>query len=259
MKTKIIYTITIGLAITLIVIFTLYLYISGNTNPENATDIMSSYRLAWSDEFKIFDERKWTEIHTDGLYRDENVFIRDDNLIISVNYADNNYRSGYIRTKDKFNFRYGFIEMKAKLADGNGYNGAINQFWISSAGEWNNEIDIFEQPTKNPNLVRNAIMHRDTNGKEVWKHSDKYFDFDLGGTYHLYQLEWTPDHVIWFIDNTEIFREMRKEFIPHTGMDIRLAVCVGQCAYPGWFSDSPIMNIVPTELMIDYIRIYQKI
>ena len=58
-------------------------------------------------------------------YTKENVFLRNEKLVIKATIENNRYFSGRITTKDKIEFQYGTVEVKAKLPRGKGVWPAI--------------------------------------------------------------------------------------------------------------------------------------
>ena len=80
-------------------------------------------------------------------YTKENIFLRNEKLVIKATSENNRYFSGRITTKDKIEFQYGTVEVKAKLPRGKGVWPAIwmlghdidENYWPGCG-----EIDIME-------------------------------------------------------------------------------------------------------------------
>ena len=86
-------------------------------------------------------------------YTKENVFTRDGYLVIKTTRKNDRYFSGRITTKDKIEFKYGTVELKAKLPVGKGVWPAV---WMLGHDvdeiSWPNcgEIDIMEYVGRTP-------------------------------------------------------------------------------------------------------------
>jgi len=126
--------------------------------------------------------------------------------------------SARVRTTESFNFRYGRVDVRAKIPAGDWLWPAI---WMmpryNQYGTWpaSGEIDIMES-RGNLNLMQNGVnigseqvsctMHYGPywpyNGYEnahFSKQSAPGNGFDKA--FHVYSVEWTPQHVRYFIDN----------------------------------------------------------
>ena len=126
-------------------------------------DDFSKPRLLLSEDFNTesLDLETWNYELGDGcpnicgwgnnerqVYTKKNISIRDQQLVITATKEGDNYYSGRISTKDKFEFKYGTVEVKAQLPRGNGLWPAI---WMLGhdidSNTWPacGEIDIMEQ------------------------------------------------------------------------------------------------------------------
>ena len=106
------------------------------------------------------------------FYTKENSKLRDGNLVITATKEDSIYKSSRITTKDKIEFQYGTIEVRAKLPLGHGLWPAIWMLGhdISDIG-WPacGEIDIMEYVGKAPHEVHTTLHTLDSYGKSVNK------------------------------------------------------------------------------------------
>ena len=90
-------------------------------------------RIIFNDDFEqsFLDLKHWNYDLGDGCpdlcgwgnreyqqYTKENVFIRDEKLVIKATKEGEYYYSGRITTKDEIEFQYGTVEVKAKLPKG---------------------------------------------------------------------------------------------------------------------------------------------
>ena len=144
-------------------------------------EIDENWLLVWSDEFDApdIDMTKWSyEVGTGNwgwgngeaqYYTDNsnNSFIEDGKLIIKAirqSYSGSDYTSARMVTKNKGDWTYGRIEVRAKLPAGTGTWPAI---WMmptdSEYGGWpdSGEIDIMEHVGFDPGAIH-ATCHNDT-------------------------------------------------------------------------------------------------
>ncbi|MBK5207921.1 MAG: family 16 glycosylhydrolase [Flavobacteriaceae bacterium] len=246
--------------------------------------IYKDYNLVWSDEFEysgLPDDTKWNyEVGGSGWGNNEkqfyleksleNSFVKDGKLHIVAlkkDFENNNYTSARLATYKKFLLQYGKVEVMAKLPEGKGTWPAI---WMlpESLREkkevWPlcGEIDILEHVGKDPNVVHTSLH---TELYNFWK-KNQYTHFeklpDVFNDFHLYGIEWTPESIQFFIDNKLFYEAIKGENGKVTTNE-------------GWPFDKPyflILNlaiggnwggniddaIFPSEMLIDYVRIYQK-
>jgi beta-glucanase (GH16 family) len=191
---------------------------SGLVAPAQAT-----YSLVWTDEFNgaALNTADWSYDIGTGCpslcgwgnnelqyYRSQNVAVTGGNLVIAAkaeSFSGSSYTSGRIKTKGKRSFLYGRIEMRAKLPTGGGIWPA---FWMMPEadvyGGWaaSGEIDIMEAANATTS-VGGTIHYGGTFPANTYSGGS----YTLGGanfadTFHLYAVEWEPDAIRWYVDNT---------------------------------------------------------
>ncbi|SEJ41600.1 Beta-glucanase, GH16 family [Cyclobacterium xiamenense] len=176
------------------------------------------------------------------------------------------YTSSSIHTRGKFSFRYGILEVRAKIATDVGLWPAI--WTLGVDGDWpaNGEIDVMEYylVEGEPTLLANA----------AWAHPDKRAawdeakiplarllaaDPDWVEKFHVWKLEWTADYLRIYLDEhllnevdlsstvnpdgTNPFRQ------PHYIL-LNLAI--------GGNGGDPAQSVFPADYRVDYVRVYQK-
>lgn len=241
--------------------------------PGKKTDA-AEWNLVWSDEFdgSSLNTSNWTaEIGTGHngwgnnelqyyTNRRENLQVTGGNLVITArkeSYGGMNYTSARIKTQNLKDFTYGKIEARIKLPTGQGLWPA---FWMlgsnfSSVGwPYCGEIDIMERVNANPFV--NGTVHWDANGYASYGRESGYVDFS---GYHVYSIEWDSNYIRWFVDgvqynefyiangtgNTEEFHK------PHF---IILNLAVGG----NWPGSPDSSTPFPAQMLVDYVRVYQK-
>lgn len=179
-----------------------------------------------------------------------------------------------------FDFQYGYIEFKAKMAGNNGINSYRNGLWFvtppSVSFPLRAEIDITETSTgalshDMTNWVginkMNIHYHRNakTDGSYVENFGKKFdCNVDLSKEYHLYACEWTPDFLRFLFDNQEVYKITKGQA---TITDQRMYIWAGDlCARPNttdpskcWPCTVPAnTSQIASKMYVDYVKIYQK-
>lgn len=204
------------------------------------TQPVTDWELVWSDEFDgtSIDENKWThEVNCDGggnnesqcyTDSDENSFVADGILNIvalpAEEGADKPYTSARLNTRYKADFKYGRIEMRAKLPAG---QGSWPAFWMMPTDEvyggWprSGEIDILESVNLkamdadgNPEAYIHGTLHY---GQE-WPNNDssgKAYKLPDGANpaddFHTYAVEWQEGEIRWYMDDYLYATQRRSE------------------------------------------------
>jgi beta-glucanase (GH16 family) len=241
----------------------------------------AGWKLVWADEFNgagLVDETIWN--YEKGFVRNkeaqyytekrpENVVMRDGNLVITArkedfkeNGKESKYTSGSIKTKGKKDFKYGRIEVRAKLPIGQGNWPAIWMMGIEGGWPKCGEIDIMEHVWAQSNTVH-ATVHwsdpvkgkKDRNGHTM--KGSKLQDQKPYLAFHIYAVEWNEKQMKFFYDDTLYFtydmdlagtgpeNPFRK---PHY---LLINLAIGG-SWGGKIDDA----IFPCEYLIDYVRYY---
>jgi beta-glucanase (GH16 family) len=253
-----------------------------STTPPNMPDTTSvpkTYQLVWSDEFNtgaIPDTTKWgydvggngwgnneLEYYTDA--RSQNARIENGNLVIEAikeSYGGMNYTSARLLSKNKAEWAYGKFEIRAKLPTGVGTWPAI---WLLSGTDplvWpdDGELDIMEEVGFNPNVIYGTAHNKMYNGANGLQKSGNILINNAQDSFHVYTLEWTTNQIIWSVDSIPYFTYTDPGYgvaaWPYTNnffMILNLAIGGNWGGQQG-VDDS----IFPQEMLVDYVRVYQK-
>lgn len=194
------------------------------------------------------------------IYTKENHKVEKGYLIISAEKNnDSLYTSTRITTKNKKEFKYGRMEIRARLPLGKGLWPAIWMLGsnISEVG-WPEcgEIDIVEYVGREPNTVFTSLHTQDSHGNTI--NTEKKIIDGIEEGFHLYAIDWNKDKIEFYIDG-ELFYTFNPEiktwdiwpFDQPYFFIINLAV-------GGNFGGNEISDsIFPQEFIIDYIKVYQ--
>jgi len=253
--------------------------------PPRTSAADAPWKLVWADEFEgtKLDYTKWAveeNAHGGGnneqqffVDRPENVRVENGNLIIEARKEEfensgqkRNYTSGRIRTKHRADWKYCRVEIKAKLPQGRGIWPAI---WMlptrDKYGGWaaSGEIDIMELVGHEPNTILGTLHYgakwpKNTSTGKSYKLRQGTFADD----YHVFAMEWEQGVIRWFVDG-ELYQTQTQwrtdggafpaPFDQPFHLVLNLAVG-GQLPGP-----PDAKTIFPQKMMIDYVRVYQRI
>ena len=240
------------------------------------------YELVWSDEFN------GTTLNTDNwgyelgqvrnnepqyyTKRKENVEVANGYLRLSATAntssvsGETKYYSGSVNTSGKQSFKYGAIEMRAKLPSSyRNPTATWPAFWMMGVYNWwprSGETDILEMYGQNFKKYEANVHWADENGNHVhlWT-TDGYLptyynNEDLGDTWHTYGVEWTKRYMRFYCDDTTLGT------ISITGKDQTELhypnyILLNLALQPGEISKAN-KHSFPVDYLIDYVRVYQK-
>ena len=254
--------------------------------------------LVWSDEFDVAgppDPSHWNiEEWTSGVVNDEdqiytarpkNVRVDDGHLVIEAHkeeYSGGEYTSARLQSSGKVDILYGRIDVRARLPRGQGTWPAIwmlssNPFHYATTCEdededdwqgnddcdaWPNsgEIDIMEQVGYQMGHVHGTV-HSKSYPWPLWnQRKGRILIGDVADQFHVYSLEWTPDRIDIFVDDTVYLTYINEgngwEEWPfdqpfHLIMNFAVGGAWGRAGGP--IDES----IFPQQMLVDYVRVYQ--
>ena len=268
---------------------------SENWNPEPV----------WRDEFNgnSLDDTKW-DYYTGG-WKDENQQVQNcyrresENVNVSGgslnlvglykpgetctgNTKTGDFTSGFVQTKGKANFKYGYIEARIKMPKN---KSTWPGFWMSPSdkkyGDWPNsgEIDIVEAKGSNPKFAASDAHWRkqSTTPGVPGPHGSRQrvipqnkFDSKDTSEWHTYGVKWTEGKLAYYIDGEfhgEIdgFKNNNSTGNPNGPFDqdffLRLNLAIG-----GNYIDAPwndahnsvgAADDFPATMSVDYVRVYE--
>ncbi len=266
----------------LILLSTCFVILScGNRKAEEDNSGEPEYMLTWSDEFngETIDTAKWDKPEmnrrnnsegSDGWWDKEDSYLDGEgNLVIRVKKIDNrnddndpyDYSTGAIRTKGRFQQKFGKFEIRCKLPEQAGWWVA---FWLHSpsvgnvngSGEDGTEIDIFEGFGWTDTL--NFALHWDGYGAD---HKSEGFKKSIDGIrdgFHTYTLKWAEDEYVFLVDNVQVWRTSAGG-VSKVPAYVKIT---GELSTESWaisekWSNNPELAEYPDYFIVDYVRVYQ--
>jgi beta-glucanase (GH16 family) len=272
-----------------LMIFLLLLY--NKKNQAMPLPAVPEYKLVWSDEFNadgVPDSAKWR--FDSGFVRNEeaqwyqrqNAICEGGNLVItgkkerklnptyvagSTDWKTKRqfieYSSSCLLMRKEHAFKYGKIEVKAKIDAQTGLWPAIWTLGVS--GEWpsNGEVDVMEY--YDDKILANYAYGNANRWQAIWDGANKPLS-TLGGTlwagqFHIWTLEWNEDMMRILLDGVLLNSiDLSVTINKSDGLNpfrqphyLLLNLAMG-----GNSGGSLASTVLPSTYMVDYVRIYQK-
>ena len=223
---------------------TCYWWVSGNacTNPNNGEqELYTPANVIESDGTLKLRAQKQTTLGPDGKTYD---------------YTSGMISSGrdtsLLSTPPRYEFKYGYTEMRAKLPKGTGLWPA---FWtLPSSQGWPPEIDAMENRVDRPNDINVGVYNKDANGNTV--HGSVWVNglADYTAGYHTFAVDWEPAYIDWYVDGVLRIRVTDPVRIPTQPMYVIANLAVGG----SWPGAPDASTPFPSDLDIDWIHVYQR-
>lgn len=236
--------------------------------------------LVWADEFSstTLNTNNWNVIEGNGcpelcgfgnneaqFYTQENISLENGVLRLHAKQVsgDSAFTSAKITTKNKIDWKSGYLEVNAKLPTGIGTWPAI---WLlpttQSAMDWplDGEIDIMEHVGYNPGWVYGTIHTKAYNHIIGTQKSDSILVDNFNTDFNKYGLLWNDSTLEWYV-NEKLFNKINRaqtdqkaEWPFTTDFHLILNFAVGG-NWGGRFGiDS---TAFPQTFEIDYVRLYK--
>ena len=232
--------------------------------------------LVWQDEFNgtALNMNGWTfETGAGGwgnnelqYYRPENTFFSAGNLIIEArkeNFGGAAYTSSRLITKGKKEFKFGRIDIRAALPEGQGIWPAL---WMLggniSTVNWPacGEIDIMELIGSEPNRVHGTAHYGSTTNQHQYIGDSKV----LSGTakfsdeFHVFSLVWEQDKITWLLDDVQFFQITPTTISPSPYPFNQNFFFIFNVAVGGqWPGNPDATTVFPQRMIVDYVRVFQ--
>ncbi len=237
------------------------------------------YTLVWNDEFagSALDLNTWNqeigngtggwgnnelEYYTNSL---KNTFQSNGNLIIEARkeaIGGFNYSSSRLTTQGKKTFKFGRIDIRAKLPVSKGMWPALWMLGsnISSVG-WPacGEMDIMELVGSSPGRVRSTMHWKSATGTHLSKGADYNLSSgDFSKEFHVFSMVWTADMIKNYVDDililtTTVTDAGAANYPFNANQFFIFNVAVGG----DWPGPPDVSTPFPQRMFVDYVRVFQ--
>ena len=277
-----------------------------------ATPPAEDWRLVWSDEFdgQRIDRRKWEfDVDCAGGGNDErqcytarpaNASVRDGMLTITARrepyrgpaamHGDTSgapgmttakaFTSARLVTRGRASWRYGRIEVRARLPLGQGSWPAIwmlPERWRYGPWPLSGEIDIMEAVNLGTpcqaclggreNHVLGTIHFGDRPPHNKYLSTDVQLAGAIGG-FHIYRVDWSPNQIIWSVDGKPYAERRLGDWStpgstdPHAPFDqpfhLILNLAIGGHLPEGRNQKGVSLDGFPQSMQVDWVRVWQR-
>jgi len=267
----------------------------------------SGWQLEWSDEFDgdAIDLSKWNfetncwgggnnelQCYTD---RPENAFVRDGALVIhaqqetfsgpaeplewGTNPGDRtlDYTSARLTTKNKGDWTYGRIEVRAKIPGGQGVWPAIWMMPTDSVyGSWaaSGEIDIMEAVnlgTTSTDRTYGTLHYGGIAPRNQQSGTNMLHATDPTADFHTYAIEWAEGEIRWYVDNRHFATQTSDGWYAEplsgtTGQPVPLVngqpfdrnfhLLLNVAIGGNWPGSPDASTQLPVEMDVDFVRVW---
>lgn len=231
------------------------------------------YNIAWEDEFDgeldpatynyELGDNGWGNNELQNYTNSElNSYTSDGKLIIKAINEGGKYTSARITTQGKKEFKYGRIDIRAKLPIGQGIWPAL---WMLGANIGNigwpacGEIDIMENIGRLPKIsYGTAHWGPQGRGFSTYKTGEYSIPENFNNAFHVFSIVWEFNRITWYVDETKFFTigtgDMQGEqYRFNENFFFILNVAVGG----NWPGNPDETTVFPQQMEIDYIRVFQ--
>ena len=242
-------------------------------------------KMIWSDEFNysgLPDSTKWSYDIGDACdipagcgwgnaelqyYTDKNLKnarVENGHLIIEAHKEDmrnSKYTSARLVTRKKGDWKYGRVEVRAKLPSGLGTWPAI---WMLST-EWKNggwpesgEIDIMEHVGFMPDSILGTVHTSAFNHSIHTQRGDSIMISDVERNFHNYSINWNEDKIDFFVDDLNYFTFKNEgKGTAEWPFDEYFHLIINLAVGGNWGGARGVDDTIwPQQLVVDYVRVY---
>lgn len=243
------------------------------------TPVEKGWKLIWADEFNDTGlplSKNWSyDVGGNGWGNNElqyytdadstNANVKKGNLNITavkVGRDKNQYTSARLVSKNKFDFKYGRVEVSAILPKGKGLWPAIWALpteWKYGGWPKSGEIDIMEHVGYEPDSVYGTV-HTEKFNHVIHTQVGKGVKINPYTAYHIYAIEWFEDHMDFFVDDQKYLTfKNTKKGSPDWPFDQNFHMILNIAVGGGWGGKKGVDDsIFPATMKVDYVRVYQK-
>ncbi len=241
----------------------------------------AGYNLVWSDDFNgtSLDDKAWSFDNGDGCpnscgwgnneleyytSRPDNLFFQDGKMIIEAKQETMGgriYTSAKIKTQSKKTFKYGRIDIRAKLPIGKGIWPAL---WLMPQdnvyGTWpkSGEIDMMEAIGSEPARVLGTLHYGPGPGSTYISKNYLLTSGTFNDEFHVFSMEWKQDIIKLYVDNNLFSTVTKADVGNNTYPFNEQFFLIVNLAVGGNLPGNPdASTYLPQWLIVDYVRVYQ--
>ncbi len=177
------------------------------------------------------------------------------------NYFGKSYTSSKIITRGKKVFKFGRIDIRAKLPKGQGIWPA---FWLlpqdNVFGGWpkSGELDVMEMIGKSPATTYSTLHFGPGPGSIQLGGNNTLTSGIFNDEFHVFSLIWKQDEIEWLLDGAVYSTHTKAEFGSNDYPFNEDFFLIFNMAVGGsWPGNPDGSSYLPQWLIVDYVRVYQ--
>ncbi|MBK9290111.1 MAG: family 16 glycosylhydrolase [Bacteroidetes bacterium] len=227
--------------------------------------------LSWSDEFdgSAINQDNWSyntggggwgnnelQIYTNSS---QNSNVQDGKLHITATKLYSTYYSARLITQGKREFRYGRIDIRAKMPIGQGIWPAL---WMLGANintvGWPRcgEIDIMEYLGHEPKRVHGSIHYFDAGHKSRTKSYLLSTNENFNDKFHVFSIVWQENAIRWYVDY-QLYHEIKDTDIRFESFRLPHFFIFNVAVGGNWPGNPDATTVFPQTMIVDYVRVFQ--
>lgn len=238
----------------------------------------SGWKLVWKDDFSKanhLDESKWNVVQrkrfdwANYMSNDKDVIhIKKGKLHLrGIKNPDRKkdtvkYITGGLDSKGKFNFKYGKIEIRAKLENAQGAWPAI---WMlpngAKYGKYprNGEIDLMERLNSDEKIYQTVHSYYTLELKEKTNPKSGVIIPAKPTQYNVYGLEWFPDKLVYTLNGKETFTYPKLDNVDKSQwpFDQPFYLILSMQLEGTWVGKADPKDL-PVQMIIDWVKVYKS-
>jgi glycerophosphoryl diester phosphodiesterase len=241
--------------------------------------ILKNRKLVWSDEFDregSVDTEKWSYDTLGNSWswgnnekqwytsaNSKNATVKDGKLLITAIKEPVNgkqYSSARLITKQKGDWKYGVISVRAKVPAGNGTWPAIWMLPSNSSHKWpeSGEIDIMEYIGSEPDNVFSTVHTKNFNHLIGTQVSNNFYLPNASTFFNVYTLVWEDHEIATYVNGVHYFSYKNKNIGNDQWPFDREFYLILNLAIGGGLGEKQGIddNLFPHSLEIDFVRVY---
>jgi beta-glucanase (GH16 family) len=237
------------------------------------------WQQVWNDEFDhngLPDSTKWNydvgghgwgnnELQYYTQKRLENARVENGNLIIEARkepWQGKGYTSARLLTKGKADWKYGKIEVRAKIPRGRGTWPAIWMLAGTNPLKWpdDGEIDIMEHVGFDQGVIHGTIHCKKYNHVVGTQKGASIRVADCSDQFHIYKVEWDSNSINISVDSSSYFSfPNERRGYDAWPFDNKFFLILNIAVGGNWGGQQGVDDSIwPQKMEVDYVRVWQK-
>jgi beta-glucanase (GH16 family) len=238
----------------------------------------SDWKLAWHDEFDgpmaEPDATRWVRETGGGGWgndelefytaRTENARVTGGHLVIEArreSFGNREYTSARLKTEGLGAWRYGRVEARIRIPRGQGLWPA---FWMlgdqCERVGWPacGEIDIMENIGREGARVHGTVHGPGYSGAHGVSAAYDLKKGAFADEYHVYAVEWEAAAIRWYVDGAHYATVTPQDLSGPWVFDHPFFIILNVAVGGGWPGSPDSTTVFPQQMLVDYVRVYQK-